>query len=226
MGPVKPEHEWPPSWFDPERSALVTPTNVRSLAHPIRITLLRLLREDGPSTATALGARIGHSSGVTSYHLRMLAEAGFISDDHERGTGRERWWRAEHETQVFTFRAPGAAGDAEQIEVAEQYLRMAAQATFERVLAYVDTLSSRREELTELPWQLGEFSLSLTRQEARELATQLLEVIAPYRRDQSGLARGRGGPDGESGVTGDRDRAIFQFQLVPDEHPGDREDQP
>jgi len=223
---MKSEHQWPPAWFDPERTALVTPTNVRSLAHPIRMTLLRLLREDGPSTATALGARIGHSSGVTSYHLRMLAEAGFINEDRERGTGRERWWRAEHETQTFTFRAPGAAGDAEQIEVAEQYLRMAAQATFERVLAYVDTLSSRREELSELPWQLGEFSLSLTRQETRELTARLQEVVAPYRRDQSGLARGRGGPDGDSGATSNRERAVFQFQLVPDQHLGARAHQP
>jgi DNA-binding transcriptional ArsR family regulator len=51
------------------------------------------LRNDGPSTATRLAGVLGESSGSTSYHLRVLAEAGVIEEDPERGNGRERWWR-------------------------------------------------------------------------------------------------------------------------------------
>jgi DNA-binding transcriptional ArsR family regulator len=51
------------------------------------------LRNDGPSTATKLAGALGESSGSTSYHLRVLAEAGVIEEDPERGNGRERWWR-------------------------------------------------------------------------------------------------------------------------------------
>lgn len=71
--------------------------NVQLLAHPLRLRLLALLRHDGPATATKLAERVGESSGVTSYHLRKLAGAGFIEEDPGRGTGRDRWWRSAHE---------------------------------------------------------------------------------------------------------------------------------
>jgi DNA-binding transcriptional ArsR family regulator len=60
--------------------------------------MLELLRE-GPSTATRLARAIGESSGATSYHLRVLAKAGLVEDESERGNGRERWWR--RATQVL-----------------------------------------------------------------------------------------------------------------------------
>jgi DNA-binding transcriptional ArsR family regulator len=68
-----------------------------ALAHPLRWRLLALLRADGPATATRLAERVQESSGLTSYHLRKLAEFGLVEEDQERGTRRERWWRAVHE---------------------------------------------------------------------------------------------------------------------------------
>ena len=58
--------------------------------------MLGILRTEGPTTATALAQRLGLNTGATSYHLRQLAQHGFIVDDEERGNGRERWWRAAH----------------------------------------------------------------------------------------------------------------------------------
>lgn len=210
---------WPPPWFDPERHDLLTPLNVKALTHPIRMTLLRLLREDGPDTASGLGQRIGHSSGVTSYHLRQLAGADLVVEDEALGNQRDRWWRAAHEGTTFSFRVPGQAGDPEQIEVAEQYLRMVAQVGYERVLSYVGSLTARRDELSVAPWQLGETSISVTFAEARELTEQVHDLITRFRRDQSGRARGPGGPD-EEGTDGgtDRHRAVFQYQLLPEPH--------
>ena len=44
--------------------------------------------------AGELGERLGESSGLTSYHLRALAGAGFVEDAVDHPTrGRERWWR-------------------------------------------------------------------------------------------------------------------------------------
>ncbi|WP_026218062.1 winged helix-turn-helix domain-containing protein [Embleya scabrispora] len=68
--------------------------SLRALAHPLRMRLLELLRLDGPATATHLAARVGDSTGTVSWHLRHLAEHGFIEDVPERGTRRERWWQA------------------------------------------------------------------------------------------------------------------------------------
>jgi len=77
-----------------EVTELTTEEDLRTLAHPIRMRLLGILRTDGPSTASKLAVRIGESSGTTSYHLRRLATAGFIEEVKERGTRRERWWQA------------------------------------------------------------------------------------------------------------------------------------
>ncbi|MEU9747932.1 ArsR/SmtB family transcription factor [Streptomyces niveus] len=71
------------------------PRSLRGLAHPLRMRLLVNLRHHGPATASQLAERLGESSGATSYHLRQLAEHGFVSDDPGRGKGRERWWKAE-----------------------------------------------------------------------------------------------------------------------------------
>jgi DNA-binding transcriptional ArsR family regulator len=210
-----PNSSWPPPWFDPERYDLLTPVNVSALAHPIRMSLLRLLREDGPATASGLAVRVGHSSGVTSYHLRTLAEAGLVVEDTERGNRRDRWWKAVREGTVFSFRVPDQAGDHEQLEAAQRYVRMVMQVAYERVLSYVDSLPDRRDELPDLPWQLGEQAVSLTHDEARELAGQVQDLVSRYRRDLAGEARGAGGPD-EHGAG--RERAVFQFQLMPDPH--------
>jgi DNA-binding transcriptional ArsR family regulator len=74
-------------WADPETDVRA----VRALAHPLRLKLLDLLRFEGPSTATLLAARVGESSGSTSYHLRLLAKYGFIEEAPAQSR-RERWW--------------------------------------------------------------------------------------------------------------------------------------
>ncbi len=72
------------------------PKALRALSHPLRLRLLALLRQEGPATATALAHRLGLNSGATSYHLRQLAQHGFIAEAEDRGTRRDRWWRAGH----------------------------------------------------------------------------------------------------------------------------------
>jgi DNA-binding transcriptional ArsR family regulator len=66
---------------------------LKALAHPLRVRLLKELRINGPATATLLGRRLGESSGSTSYHLRQLERHGFVEEAPDTGDGRERWWR-------------------------------------------------------------------------------------------------------------------------------------
>ncbi|MFI7429072.1 winged helix-turn-helix domain-containing protein [Micromonospora sp. NPDC049836] len=70
---------------------------VRVLAHPLRMRLLGALRVKGPATATTLATLLDTNTGATSYHLRQLAEVGLVVEDPDRGTGRQRWWRAAHD---------------------------------------------------------------------------------------------------------------------------------
>lgn len=78
----------------PPRVRRLDARSLRGLAHPLRLEILSLLRRYGPATATSLAARLGESTGTTSWHLRQLAEHGFIAEDPDRGNRRERWWQS------------------------------------------------------------------------------------------------------------------------------------
>ena len=70
---------------------------LKAVSHPMRMRLLGALRVSGPQTASELGRELGESSGSTSYHLRQLERFGFVGDDVEQPSGRERRWRALHD---------------------------------------------------------------------------------------------------------------------------------
>jgi DNA-binding transcriptional ArsR family regulator len=151
---------------------------LRGLAHPLRVRLLGLLRSDGPSTATALAARLGLTSAATSYHLRQLAAYGFITEDAGRGQPRERWWRAAHRSTSISLAEVG--DDPGTIEAGEVYLRGVAQVYAQQVQAHLD-------ELAVLPdrWRaagnLSDTLLRLTPEEAEEVAARVWAVIEEYR---------------------------------------------
>jgi DNA-binding transcriptional ArsR family regulator len=65
----------------------------KALSHPLRGEMLRHLDEHGPATSTTIAEALGENTGTTSYHLRVLADAGIIEEVPERAHGRERWWR-------------------------------------------------------------------------------------------------------------------------------------
>ncbi len=67
---------------------------MKAFAHPLRMTMYEYLNDRGSATATMLARHTGESTGQTSYHLRQLERHGFVEEDAERGTGRERWWKA------------------------------------------------------------------------------------------------------------------------------------
>jgi DNA-binding transcriptional ArsR family regulator len=205
--PTPPPGGWP-AWFDPSQDLLLTPRRLRGLVHPIRIRLLWLLETDGPATASQLGRRIGHSSGVTSYHLRVLGDLGFVEEDVERGNGRDRWWRTRYRSSGFTFRSPDDPGDPDSVEVAEQYMRMVVTMHTERMLSYVNSLTGRLEELSVLPWTLSEYPIEVTHDEARALTAAIVSLVERHRREPGQPMR-----EGAS-------RATFQFQMLPDELPG------
>jgi DNA-binding transcriptional ArsR family regulator len=207
--PTPPPGGWPP-WFDPAKDLLLTPKRLRGLVHPIRIRLLWLLETDGPATASQLGRRIGHSSGVTSYHLRTLADLGFVEEDVERGDGRDRWWRTRYRSSGFTFRSPDDPGDPETVEVAEQYMRMVVTMQTERMVSFVDSLAGRLEELSTLPWGFDEYPIDVTYEEARALRNEVAALIRRYRREP--------GQPPREGTT----RATFQLQMLPDELPDEQ----
>ncbi|MDA3647547.1 helix-turn-helix domain-containing protein [Saccharopolyspora indica] len=151
--------------------------SLRGLAHPLRMELLGALRSDGPATATQLAARTGESSGTTSWHLRQLAEHGFVEEDAERGNRRERWWRAVHEHTVL---ATGELGPDEQGPLAA-YLFGVAGAHYRQTTAYLAERQQWPPEWTEAA-ALSDTFLSLRPEELGELTRRMHELLDEYRR--------------------------------------------
>jgi DNA-binding transcriptional ArsR family regulator len=71
----------------------ITVEELKALAHPLRQRILYHLASVGTANATSIAATFAESTGSTSYHLRQLERFGFVEEDEERRSGRERWWR-------------------------------------------------------------------------------------------------------------------------------------
>ena len=81
----------------------------KALSHPLRQEILGHLGEHEAATATTIAAALGENTGTTSYHLRVLADAGVIEEVAERAHGRERWWRtipADHREPDYDSLSP------------------------------------------------------------------------------------------------------------------------
>ncbi|MEO6512975.1 MAG: helix-turn-helix domain-containing protein, partial [Nocardioides sp.] len=68
---------------------------LKALAHPVRMGIIEHLSVSGPLTATELADRMDETPANCSWHLRKLAEHGFV-EEAEGGTagqGRKRPWQ-------------------------------------------------------------------------------------------------------------------------------------
>jgi DNA-binding transcriptional ArsR family regulator len=92
--------------------------DLKAVAHPLRVRLLALLREHGPATATELARQLGTESGSTSYHLRVLARHGFVTDapaaSGPRRHPRERRWAAVHRTTGWSNTQLGSTAEGRE----------------------------------------------------------------------------------------------------------------
>lgn len=148
---------------------------LRALAHPLRVRMLGTLRNDGPATATQLAARLGESTGTTSWHLRRLAEHGFIEEDPERGNRRDRWWRARYGSTQLTV-----ADFADQPELQGSlavYLHTIVDQQFRRATDFLaaDWPLEWRDAAT-----LSDFLVRLTPAGLKALNAELFALIARH----------------------------------------------
>ena len=158
-----------------------TTEQVRAMIHPVRWRIVETLERRGPLTSTLVGEALGLSTGVTSYHLRLLADAGVISEAPELAKGRERWWRsAEPKMYIATDaetpdeRAFKAAARLFHLERDEETLR--------RFMFGVQSLSPE--------WQdaafTGSWVVELTADEVFELGMRFLELVDELRNRPAG----------------------------------------
>ena len=153
---------------------LTDPQALRAMAHPIRLSLIGALRQEGPLTATQAGELIGESSASCSFHLRQLAKWGLV-EEAGGGKGRERPWRA---TSMFTSWPD--VPESPEVEVAASLLgSVLAERYFELLRRWLDAKPGESQE-----WQhaahFGDTSIYVTPDELVELADKITTLLEPY----------------------------------------------
>jgi DNA-binding transcriptional ArsR family regulator len=151
---------------------------LRALAHPMRQRILRRLHDSGPATSTTLARDLGENSGITSYHLRLLAEHDFVREVSGRGQGRERWWEASPR-QVWIPRE----GLSIEAQAEASGLRPAAWAD---ALEGFDRFRAARGAMGEWgrgTWVWGRTTLTLTREQAVQFIADQQKLIRRYQGD-------------------------------------------
>lgn len=150
--------------------------SLRGLAHPLRVQLMEMLWQDGPATATGLAGRVGESTGTTSYHLRQLADHGFIEEDPTRGTRRERWWR--YRPAGMTLDAADFVDDPDSRGPLSVFLHETLNQLYQRISRFLAEDWGRE-------WYAAatasEWTMRLRPAELTALNAELSDVVARYR---------------------------------------------
>ena len=153
---------------------LTDPRALRALAHPLRLSLVGLLRREGPMTATRAGELLGESSGSCSFHLRQLAKYGLV-EEAGGGRGRERPWRA---TAMFT-NWPDVAVEPDQQAASGLLYSVLAERYFEQLMRWLERKPDEPQEWQRAA-QFGDTMLYLTADELLGLAEKEQALLEPY----------------------------------------------
>jgi DNA-binding transcriptional ArsR family regulator len=174
---------------------ITDPQVLRAIAQPVRLRLYEVLVSEGPSTASRLSKYVPAASGSLSYHLRQLAEHGFIEPAPECGhDSRERWWKAVPGGMRWSPAELGDSPGAREAATAAQ--RVLVSRHVERLQHWINDGPQEWDD----EWQRAASStdaiLRLSAPELTQLGTELDAVLKKW----GDLSRGRSdAPDDSSG---------------------------
>lgn len=162
----------------PGAKELTDLTELRALAHPLRMQLFLEVGTRGEATVSELAAAVDEPVNKVSFHLRQLAKYGFIEDAPERARDkRDRWWRLAYESGINWDRLLASQTTAPAVR---KQLTQGMEDSLEAIRAYFS------EAIDRLPdWQRGDFShdwyLRMTSDEAAEFDADYLELCQRWR---------------------------------------------
>ncbi|WP_114423451.1 winged helix-turn-helix domain-containing protein [Nocardioides houyundeii] len=151
------------------------PKMLRAIAHPLRNRILGELSAQGPLRAADLSAELDIPANQASFHLRQLAKYGLVTEAVGEGRDRrDRVWRLVEEE--------GLNLDIAAVE--QQPGGAAAAAVFRsQAAAWAHVLVDAAHFGTRAPGvhrAIAEHALRLTDDEARELSTELNDVVQEW----------------------------------------------
>jgi DNA-binding transcriptional ArsR family regulator len=157
--------------FTPSLSAL------KALAHPRRLQVLERLARHGPATSAMLARALDLNTGATSYHLRSLAQHGFVEETDGAGHGRERWWRAVAQDLRLPPRSSQDAGTRAVVDEMNRLAYASDLRLFERL---------QREGESDGPWAdafpCSRGTIRLTPGELRDFFEAYIALLNRYKR--------------------------------------------
>ena len=148
---------------------------MRALAHPARLAILEHLGSHGPATATQCAEPTGLSPSACSYHLRALAQWGFVTeaDSDDR---RERRWQVQGPFVIGDHDGPRRA----DVRAAEHVLTATViERATERVLSYLDNSDGEPRAWREAA-TISSRRLLMTADELADLLGQIDGLVEPY----------------------------------------------
>jgi predicted ArsR family transcriptional regulator len=153
---------------------ITDPKALRALAHPLRLSLLALLRAEGPLTATRAGELLGESSASCSFHLRQLAKYGLV-EEAGGGHGRERPWQA----TAMSTELPEIADNPEFDAAANLFFSIVLDRHMETAARWLEVKADEPAEWQRAS-QLNDALLYLTAAELESLTEQVRALHDRY----------------------------------------------
>jgi DNA-binding transcriptional ArsR family regulator len=172
---------------------------LRAFMNPLRMQLYRLLYAAGSATASQLAEHVDGTPSLVSYHLRKLAEHGFVAQaDRENDDGRERWWRVASE-EGWGFRDSDFAGTPEGAAAVGAVTRGIFDTRVAQYRTYLDQKSAWGKEWTDAAFT-SEWLLDLTPAELAEMNGEL-EALARRWRERGRAAKAAGDAENREHVS-------------------------
>jgi len=158
------------------------PRVLRAIAHPLRVRILHELNAAGPSRAADVAADLDIPANLASFHLRQLAKYGLVVEAPEEARDRrDRVWKvvSENGIQLDLSEMDKEPGGPAAVDVWSENSRRFSHAVVDAIYA-----NARRDDSF---GHLSQGALRLTKDEARQLADELTDVVHRW----SARTRGR-----------------------------------
>lgn len=185
-----------PSHPGPRPERITELARLKAFTNPLRMRLYRLLYAEGAATASALAEQVDEAPSLVSYHVRKLAEHGFVTEAPERARdGRERWWRVAHEGG-FGFRDSEFAGTPEGAATSRAVVRALVETRFEQYTHYLSQVPAWGARWSDAAMS-SEWVVDLTAEELAELGRDFEALAARWRERAKEAARSGDGRERE-----------------------------
>ena len=159
-----------------DRPELHDPRVLRAIAHPVRSRILTELDAHGSLRAADVAQVLGIPANQASFHLRQLAKFGLVEEDPTAARDkRDRVWR-QTETAGYDI----SIGELEKTpggKAASTVFRRTKEAWTHRLV----TIAYGEDRPPGIHRAITEQALRLTKQEARALTEELVDLVDGWR---------------------------------------------